>query len=211
MSVVKFLTSKVFFKQVLLAIGAIVVLSFIMLRWLNFTTNHGEFETVPDLKGKSLSVATIELDENNLEMQVQDSANYNPDYPKFSVIDQAPAAGAKVKEDRKIYITVNPSGYRKITVPDLKERTFRQAKPTLEALGFKVGKITYVDNIAKDLVLEVQYKGADIKKGEKLPKTTAIDLVLGNGNRPGGESNDEGDSLPENESEDSSPASDLNF
>lgn len=211
MSVIKFLTSKVFFKQLLLAVVAVIVLSFIILRWLSFTTNHGEFETVPELKGKSLSVAQIELDENNLTMQVQDSANYNPDYPKFSVIDQAPAAGAKVKEDRKIYITVNPSGYRKITVPDLIERTFRQAKPTLEALGFKVGKLTYVDNIAKDLVLDLTYKGKQIKFGDKLPKTTAIDLVLGNGKRPGSATTEEGDSLPDNQSEDTTPASDLNF
>ena len=209
MSVTKFLTSKVFFKQVLLAIGAVVVISFIILRWLNFTTNHGEFETVPMLKGKSLSVATIELDEHNLVMEIQDSANYNPDYPKFSVIDQDPQAGAKVKEDRKIYITVNPSGYRKITVPDLKERTFRQAKPTLEALGFKVGKISYIDNIAKDLVLKVQYRGVDIKKGEKLPKTTAIDLVLGNGSK-GGFSETVSDSLSVNETDDILPPSDLN-
>ncbi len=209
MSVIKFLTSKVFLKQLLLALGAIVVLSFIILRWLSYTTNHGKFETVPNLKGKSLSVAAIELDENNLEMQVQDSANYNPDYPKFSVIDQAPAAGAKVKEDRKIYITVNPSGYRKITVPDLKERTFRQAKPTLEAVGFKVGKLTYVDNIAKDLVLEMTYKGEKIKPGDKLSKTTAIDLVIGNGNRPSsGMSGDEGESS--NESDDSIPSEGLN-
>ena len=55
-----------------------------------------------------------------------------------------------VKKNRKIYLTLNPSGYRKVLVPDLKERTFRQAKPTLEALGFKIGKLTYIDNIAKD-------------------------------------------------------------
>lgn len=181
MSVTKFLTSKVFLKQLLLALGAVVVLSFIILRWLSFTTNHGEFIAVPILKGKSLSVASLALEELDLVMEVQDSANYNPNYPKFSVIDQDPKPGAKVKEDRKIYITVNPSGYRKITVPDLKELTFRQAKPTLEALGFKVGKITYVDNIAKDLVLNVQYKGVDIRKNQRLPKTTAIDLILGNG------------------------------
>jgi beta-lactam-binding protein with PASTA domain len=187
MSIIKFITSKVFFKQILLAMAAVVVLSFIILTWLNITTNHGKFETVPELKGKSVSVAAMELDENNLTMQVQDSANYNPDYPKFSVIDQDPKAGAKVKEDRKIYITVNPSGYRKIGVPDLKERTFRQAKPTLEALGFKVGKVTYIDNIAKDLVLKMTFKGEEVNFGDKLPKTSSIDFVLGNGNRPGEE------------------------
>ena len=184
MSIIKFLSSKVFLKQILLAALAIVLLTFILLKWLNITTNHGSFEIVPDLKGKSLSVATMEVEENNLVLQVQDSANYNPDYPKFSVIDQEPAAGNQVKDGRKIYITLNPSGYRKILVPDLKERTFRQAKPTLEALGFKIGKLKYVDNIAKDMVLKMEHKGKTISPGEKLPKTSVIDLVLGNGNRP---------------------------
>jgi len=184
MKIIKFLTSKVFFKHVLLAIIAIVILCFIILRWLNSSTNHGEFETVPDLTGKSISVAKIQLKENNLVMQIQDSANFNPKYPKFSVIEQDPLVGAKVKEGRKIYLTLNPSGYRKITVLDLKEKTFREAKPTLEALGFKVGKITYEDNIGKDLVLKMTHKGKAIKPGDKLAKTSVIDLVLGNGNRP---------------------------
>jgi beta-lactam-binding protein with PASTA domain len=184
MSIVKFLLSKTFLKQILLAVVALVVLCFFLLKWLNISTNHGEFETVPDLTGKSISVAQLELKENNLVMQIQDSANFNPDYPKFSVIEQEPVAGSKVKEDRKIYITLNPSGYRKVLVPDLKERTFRQAKPTLEALGFRVGKITYEDNIGKDLVLKMHYKGQPINDGDKLEKTSVIDLVLGNGNRP---------------------------
>ncbi len=183
MSIIKFLTSKVFFKQVALALIAIVVLCFILLKWLNITTNHGNFETVPELTGKSIEVAKLELEANNLVMQIQDSANYNPNYPKFSVIEQDPLPGNQVKKNRKIYITLNPSGYRKILVPDLKERTYRQAKPTLEALGFKIGKITYKDNIAKDLVLDMSYKGKAIQPGDKLAKTSVIDLVLGNGNR----------------------------
>ncbi len=184
MNLFKFLTSKTFLKQILLALVAVFVLCFIMLKWLKSSTNHGDFETVPNLTGKSISVADIELKENNLVMQIQDSANFNPDYPKFSVIEQEPPAGSKVKENRKIYLTLNPSGYRKIQVPNLKERTFRQAKPMLEALGFQVGKVTYENNIGKDLVLKMRYKGKAIKKGDKLAKTSKIDLVLGNGRRP---------------------------
>ena len=71
-----------------------------------------------------------------------------------------------------------------MSVPDLKERTFRQAKPTLEAIGFTVGKVTYVDNIGKDMVLKMTFEGKEIKPGDMLPKTSKIDLVLGNGNRP---------------------------
>ena len=116
-------------------------------------------------------------------MEILDSSNFNPDYPKFSVIEQDPLAGKKVKENRKIYLTLNPSGYRKVMVPELKERTFRQAKPTLEALGFEVGKITYIDNIAKDVVLKMSHEGQTVSSGSMLPKTSKIDLVLGNGNR----------------------------
>lgn len=185
MSIIKFISSKTFLNQLLLAVLAIVVLSFLLLRWLRITTNHGDFETVPNLKGKSINVVQVELEDHNLVMQIQDSASYNPSYPKFSVIDQDPIAGAKVKEGRKIYITLNPSGYRKIRVPDgLIDKTFRQVKPTLEAIGFKVGKITYVDNIGKDMVLKLSHNGNTIQAGEKLPKTSVIDLVLGNGNRP---------------------------
>ncbi|WP_111684425.1 PASTA domain-containing protein [Winogradskyella tangerina] len=183
MSLVKFLTSKVFFKQVALAVVAVVVLSFFILKWLDVTTNHGEFVTVPDLKGKSLETVKIELDDNNLEMKIQDSANFNPKYPKYSVIEQNPAAGAQVKENRKIYLILNPSGYRKVEVPNILKRTFRQAKPQLQALEFKIGNITYVDNIGKDVVLGMKHKGETLEPGTLLPLTSTIDLVLGNGKR----------------------------
>src|SRR5690606_36571202 len=136
MSIIKFLSSKTFLKQIGLAVAAIFVLTFILMKWLNISTNHGEFQTVPSLTGKSINVAEMELNKNSLVMQIQDSANFNPDYPTFSVIEQDPAAGSKVKEDRKIYITLNPSGYKRILVPDLIERTLRQAQPNLEAVGF---------------------------------------------------------------------------
>ncbi|WP_418511340.1 PASTA domain-containing protein [Corallibacter sp.] len=184
MSLIKFLKSRIFLKQIIIAVVVIVVLSFILLKWLNISTNHGKFETVPDLTGKSIEVAEIELKENKLVMEIQDSSNYNPDYPKFSVIEQDPAAGAKVKESRKIYLTLNPSGYRKVRVPNLKGKTFRQAKPTLEALGFKIGTLTYVDYLGKDEVVKLTHKGSEIQKDEALSKTATIDLVLGNGNRP---------------------------
>lgn len=183
MSFVKFITSKVFLKQLVLAIVAIVVLSFFALKWLNITTNHGEFVVVPNLKGKSIETVKIELKDHDLEMKIQDSANYNPNYPKYSVIEQNPVAGSQVKENRKIYLILNPSGYRKVEVPNILKRTFRQAKPQLQALEFKVGNITYIDNIGKDVVLGMKHNGENLKPGALLPLTSTIDLVLGNGKR----------------------------
>jgi len=181
MSLIKFVTSKAFFKQIVLAIIVVVVLCFFVLRFLKFTTNHGEFVEVPELKGKSLELVQIELKDKDLNMVVQDSANYNPKYPKYSVIEQQPEAGSLVKEDRKIYLTLNPSGFKKVGIPSIIKSTLRQARPTLEALGFEVGTITYIDDIAKDEVISISYKGKPIKAGTLLEKTSKIDLVLGNG------------------------------
>jgi len=183
MSFVSFLKSKAFLKQIILAILAIVLVFFLTNFWLDSTTNHGEFVTVPDLKGKSLNTVEIELKDNILAMEIQDSANFNPDYPKFSVIEQYPEAGTQVKENRKIYLTLNPSGYRKVEIPRVVRRTFRQAKPTLETLGFEIGKITYVDDIGKDEVIEIKHEGKTLEEGDLLPLTSKIDVVLGNGNR----------------------------
>ncbi|MFT4781223.1 MAG: beta-lactam-binding protein with PASTA domain [Psychroserpens sp.] len=183
MSFIQFLKSKTFFKQLGLAVIVLFVIVFLTIQYLDWTTNHGEFIKVPELKGKSLKTVKIELNDNDLVMEIQDSANYNPKYPKFSVIEQYPKAGAQVKENRKIYLTLNPSGYRKVSVPNIVRRTFRQAKPTLETLGFEVGSVTYIDDIGKEEVIAIKHKGKTVKAGDMLPLTSKIDVVLGNGNR----------------------------
>lgn len=183
MSFIRFISSKTFFKQLALAIVALIILVFIMMWWLSNTTNHGEFVQVPDLKGKTIETVKIELNDNDLAMEIQDSANFNPKYPKYSVIEQYPEAGSQVKENRKIYLILNPSGFRKVAVPNIVRNTFRQAKPTLEALGFEVGQVTYADDIGKDEVLSIKHNGATIKAGDMLPLTSKVDVVLGNGKR----------------------------
>ncbi len=53
----------------------------------------------------------------------------------------------------------------------------------IKAVGFELGNITYIDNIGKDMVLEIRYRGKTIPPGALLPKMSKIDLVLGNGKR----------------------------
>ena len=108
-----------------------------MLWWLRISTNHNQRIEVPNLAKLSLDKVEDELDELDLRYEILDSANYNPDYPKYSVIEQIPKAGKFVKEDRKIYLTLNPSDYRKIIVPEVLGKTGRQAKPTLIGNGLQ--------------------------------------------------------------------------
>ncbi|ANH60344.1 MULTISPECIES: PASTA domain-containing protein [Dokdonia] len=181
MSFVKFLVSKAFVKQIALAIIIVIALIFITRWWLGSTTNHDERIAVPNVKGMTLDLVSQELENAELRYFIIDSANFNPDYPKYSVIDQEPNAGKFVKENRQIYLVLNPSGYQKMTIPPIVGKTRRQAEPTLKALGFKIGKITYVDWIGEDEVRDLRHKGKKVKAGDRLEKTSVIDLVLGNG------------------------------
>lgn len=181
MSFLKFLISKAFVKQLLLALLIIIVLIFVTRWWLGSTTNHDERIAVPNVKGMTLDLVAQELENAELRYFIIDSANYNPDYPRYSVIEQEPNAGKFVKENRQIYLVLNPSGYQKMTIPPIIGKTRRQAEPTLKALGFKIGKITYVDWIGEDEVRDLRHKGKKVKTGDRLEKTSVIDLVLGNG------------------------------
>jgi len=181
MGLFKFIFSKTFLIQLVLAFLAIIVIAFLTLKWLKISTNHDERIEVPNLSMLSLGEVEDKLDEMHLQYEIMDSANYNPDYPKYAVIDQVPASGKFVKEHRKLYLTLNPSGFRKIVVPDMIRRTRRQVEPTLRSLGFKIGDVTYKPDIAKDAVLELRHKGKLIEPGDELMKTSVIDLVLGDG------------------------------
>ena len=182
MSLVKFIFSKTFVIQLVMAVIIFVVICYLALWYLDFSTNHDQRIEVPDLSRLTLDQVDSQLEELDLRREILDSANYNPDYPKYSVIDQAPDAGKYVKENRKIYLTLNPSGYGKIEIPNLIRRTRRQVEPTLRALGFEIGDVTFKDDIAKDAVLELRHNGSRIEPGDMLMKTSTIDLVLGNGN-----------------------------
>ncbi|MCM4155928.1 PASTA domain-containing protein [Gramella sp. AN32] len=182
MGLFRFIFSKTFLIQVVLAIVVLFILAFLAMQWLDFTTNQDQRIEVPDLAKMNLDDVEGRLDELELRYEILDSANFNPDFPRYSVIEQVPAPGKFVKEERKIYLTLNPSGYRKVEIPNnLIRKTRRQVEPTLRSLGFEIGNITYKPDIAEDAVLELRHKGAEVKAGDELMKTSKIDLILGDG------------------------------
>ncbi|AWA30334.1 PASTA domain-containing protein [Flavobacterium magnum] len=181
MSLRNYLTSKVFFRQLALAFLILLVIGFLLLQWISFSTKHGEEITVPNLAKMSIEQAEEVLDNADLDYEVLDTVDFNPDYPKFTIVKQDPLAGAKVKEDRKIYIKINSGGFNSVRVPNLIEQTLRQAVPTLQSIGLQQGKITYKPYLGKDMVLEMMQNGKVLKPGDKVLKSSKIDLVVGDG------------------------------
>lgn len=176
-----FIRSKVFLTQLGLALIALILICYFVLRWLKSSTNHGEFVEVPDFSKMSVMEMRKAVEMAGLRYQILDSSNYNPEYPRFSILDQNPPAGNKVKANRKIYFTVNPFGYKKVTVPDIIQVTQRNAASMLRAVGLDVQRTTYIDELGKDMVYRMKYKGKYLKPGDKLPKTSRIELICGNG------------------------------
>lgn len=181
MNIINYFKSKEFLRTVITVVAVLLVLIFGLNKWLHFYTNHDEKIVVPNLEKYSLEETEEILDKLNLHYVVMDSASFNPDFPAKSVIEQNPAAGDFVKENRKIYLTLNPSDYGKVTVPNILGQTKRQVVIQLKSIGFRIGKDRYIPDLGKDVVRGLEINTNPITPGDKLPKNTLIDLILGDG------------------------------
>lgn len=182
MSLKEYLKSKVFAVQVLVSLLIIFVLAYLFMHWLTFTTDHGNEITVPNLAKMTEEQVEETVDDLDLDYVLLDSVDFNPAFPKHTVVEQDPVPGAKVKKNRKIYIKINSSGFTMVRIPNLIQKTYRQAVPTLKSLGLEPGEITYKPDLAKDMVLEMHCNGKKLNPGDKIFKSSKIDLVLGDGN-----------------------------
>ncbi len=188
MKIIQFLKSGSFIKQLLLAIIIVGVLVFLLINFLDFRTRHGEEIDVPDLKKMKIEIAERKLEDLGLEASILDTIDFNKDFPPYSIVEQDPEVGEKVKDGRKVYVKINAGGYAMITMPDLEEKTYRQIQATFRALGLKEGTVEYKPNMAKDLVLAVKLNGKTLKKGDKVLKNSVVDFELGDGKQTFGES-----------------------
>ncbi len=149
--------------------------------YLPSVTNHGESITVPDLKGMKIEELPSFLSDHDLRYEVSDSA-YSEDLPPLSVLIQFPKAGAKVKENRMIYVTINQITPPTVPLPDLVDRSRINAEVVLKSNELKRGRIILEPSPFLNLVKEMRYKGRPIQAATRIPKGSVIDLVVGDGN-----------------------------
>ncbi len=178
----RFIFSKSFLKQLIISLVVLGILLFALSKWLDVYTKHDQRIEVPDLKKKSITEVQQILEDLDLDFKVIDSTSYNPNFPKKSIIEQTPKAGNYVKEKRKIYLTINPSGYRKVVIPNFYGKTKRQVSAHLQSLGLKISSESqYVPDIAKNVVRGLIHKGKKVSKGDLVVKNETITLILGDG------------------------------
>jgi len=174
----RFLCTRRFLRHFLGMIVVVAVLVWIILFALKIYTQHGKYFTVPDYSGKLIDDMMAGPDSKVFEFVVIDSV-FDLSKPKGMVLHQDPFPDSKVKENRKIYLTIVSVLPEKTSMPDLKFLTLRQAISTLESIGLKSGKILYVPTFDADAVQQQRYKGEVIAPGTRLDKGSVIDLTVG--------------------------------
>ena len=179
----KFLYSRIFIKQLFISVVIFALITLISIIFLFFYTGQTNYIKVPDLYGLNISEVEKIVGEKKLNFEVSDSIFYDPAISPNTVVSQTPIKDKEVKKKRKIYLTINPSDFSNVIFPDLIQLTKRAAISQINALDLEMGSIEYVDNIGKDVVLEVKFNDSMIKSGQLIPKKSKIDLVLGNGNK----------------------------
>ena len=171
---------------VLIHLGIILLLATVGGLWFFYSylpsaTHHNETVTVPDLEGIHLDNIDEFLTQRNLNYEVLTDSGFTDAFDPETVLVQYPLAGSKVKENRKIFLTLNATNPPKVKMPALVDGSVKNAQLVLESYGLELGAIEYVPDLAQNAVLEQRYNGQQIAAGEIISKGARIDLLVGDG------------------------------
>ena len=157
---------------VLLVLGAFIFLS--------SYTHHNEAIPVPSLRGKTVDEALRMLQALGLEGEVVDTG-YVEAYSGNVILEQSLRPGQRVKVGRIVNLTINASEARAIALPELADNSSRrEAEAKLKAMGFRNVRVELTTG-DQDWVYGLKVDGETVRPGVRVPVTSAITLVVGDG------------------------------
>ena len=171
---------KKLYKHLLLSITTLVLLFVGWLKYLDYYTMHDKYIEVPDFNNMLVTQLDSVVASNNIRYEIIDSV-FDRSRKKGIVVSQNPEPFEYVKNNRKIYLTINSLQTRKVIFPDIYDLSLRQAIRKLNANELDVGELEYRANIATNKVLGYKINGLKIQIGQELYVGTVIDLVVGKG------------------------------
>lgn len=180
MQVFRFLISKTFLINLLIALVLISSALYATLSYLDGYTLHGTTIEVPQLTDYYIDEVDTIVAKDNFEAVIADSI-FMKGKKAGLILEQNPKAGTTVKQGRKIYLTVAAREAVKVSMPDLIDLSFRQAKSLLETYGLELGELIYKADLCTNCILEQHVGGNKIKPGVKIQRGTSVDLIVGQG------------------------------
>lgn len=176
----KFITNRPFWVNLLVAAMLAFLLIFLTLEMLGWVTKHGEYLTVPSVKGKSTEEAKKLLESKGFDVTIQDSV-FTDSLQRGIVIKQLPDAEATVKVNRTVFLTVNRYMPPMVVMPELEGKSLGFALDLLQRSHLQLGDTTFKPDFMKGSILEQQYNGKKIEAGEKVIWGSKISLVIAGG------------------------------
>jgi len=180
MSLKDFIFSRVFVRNLGLALVIAVGVVIVLLIWLNFYTRHGQSRPVPDFIGLTMEETAQLAEKSKMRYQILDSV-YTTFVPRGCVAEQNPKPGFKVKKWRNIALTINAFRPEMVAMPNLVDLPLRQAIALIESSGLDMGSLSYKPDVSINMVLSQLHNGKPVAEGDSVQKGSIIDLVLGKG------------------------------
>ena len=188
MKVIKFIFSKFFWINLLLAFAALYGFFYYTMDNLDKYTNHNIKIEVPNLLGIQINDLNDTLEELELRYEIRDSI-YSENHPMGMIIQQDPKPHSDnfpnyIKPNRNLYLTIVKRQEIYKTIPDLMSNVYSKniGKSKLEILGFKVD-LEIRNHKDRDKVLEIRFDDQIVKAGRKLLKGSTLKLIYGSGDK----------------------------
>ena len=165
-------------RNLLIAVCIVIVFIVGAMVFLNLVTQHNKELSVPDFSNMSVEEAEYVASQSGMRVEVTDSV-FVKRMKRGAVYRQNPSPGAKVKEGRRIVLTINAVNSKKVTMPNLVGLSLRQAKAELMSRGLVLNRLVYVQDMATNNVLRQLKGNREIEPGTMIDSESQIDLVLG--------------------------------
>ena len=181
MAFLKFLISKQFLINLLIAIVLVVIGYFILDSYMGNYTRHDEKVRVPRVIGENVEDLPNLLEKKGFRFALLDSV-WDRTKPKGMVMEQKPIPNELVKEGRKIYITINARSTKKIklNLDNILQSSVRGAIDNLSSVDIEIKGIEYESYAYSDIVLRITNEsGREIKNNSIITAGSKIILVVG--------------------------------
>tara|TARA_B100000767_G_scaffold46319_1_gene40917 strand:- start:9193 stop:10038 length:846 start_codon:yes stop_codon:yes gene_type:complete len=188
MKIVRFIFSKFFWINILLASATLYGVFYYTMDNLDKYTNHNIKIEVPNLLGIEIKNLNDSLEKLELRYEIRDSI-YSENHPMGMIIQQDPKPHSEnfpnyIKPNRNLYLTIVKKQEIYKSIPDLMSNVYSKniGKSKLEMLGFKV-ELEMRNHKDRDKVLEITHQDEIVKAGRKLLKGATLKLIYGSGNK----------------------------
>ena len=184
MEAIEKLLKKPLWVNILVGIGAIIVVLVLFFFSLGWITGNGKTEKVPNVVGLDVSAAQKNLSALGFDAVLQDSI-YVDTLARNGVLRQTPEADEVVKKGRTVYLTINRVVAPQVDMPNLVGFSLKSAETYLKVLGLRMGTITMVPDRNKNVIIDQMVNGKPIAPGVKISSGTVVNFTVGDGGASG--------------------------